>query len=128
MRFRDDKNGLISGLGGVILRSEDGGESWYYRTIDRKQGVYSIRAIPGRALAVGEKGLVRISEDDGESWREPIDGAFPTIFTFMRDIDFAPGGRTGLIVGQGGRVLRSLDAGHEWKQVLPKVEEEAEAS
>ena len=122
VRFRDDQRGLISGLGGVILRTEDGGKSWYYRTIDRKQGLYSIRAIPGRALAVGEKGLVRISEDGGNSWAEPGEGAFPTIYTFMRDIDFAPGDRMGLIVGQGGRVLKSIDAGHEWKQVLPEPE------
>jgi hypothetical protein len=118
VRFRDDQRGLISGLGGVILRTEDGGKSWYYRTIDRKQGLYSIQSIPGRAIAVGEKGLVRVSID-GKEWAPPSEGQFPTIYTFMRDIGFAPGGRMGLIVGQGGRVLRSVDAGHEWKQVFP---------
>jgi len=116
--FTDADHGLISGLGGVILQSTDGGKSWYYHSIDRKQGLYSVQAIPGRAIAVGEKGLVRISED-GKRWREPSEDQFPTIFTFMRDIDFAPGGRMGMIVGQGGRVLRSVDAGHEWKQIFP---------
>ncbi len=119
VRFRDSDNGLISGLGGVILRSDDGGKTWYYRTIERKQGLFSIRALPGRALAIGEKGLVRVSSDEGNTWRETSEGQFPTIYTFMRDIDFAPNGTTGLIVGQGGRVLRSTDAGHVWKQVLP---------
>jgi photosystem II stability/assembly factor-like uncharacterized protein len=43
----------------------------------------------------------------------------------MRDLDFAPGGRKGMIVGQGGRILRSVDSGYEWLQVLP-VENEME--
>ncbi len=119
IRFRDAQNGLISGLGGVILRSEDGGQSWLYKTIERKLGLYSVNSIPGRALAVGEKGLSRVSVDGGSTWTDPEEGDFPTIFTFMRDVGFAPSGRTGLIVGQGGRILRSTDAGHVWQTVLP---------
>ena len=30
VRFKDENSGLIAGLGGVILRSEDGGHSWSY--------------------------------------------------------------------------------------------------
>lgn len=127
VRFENANDGLISGLGGVILRTEDGGKSWFYRTIDRKQGLFSVRSVPGRSVTVGEKGLVRVSSDGGNTWQEPHKDAFPTIYTFMRDIDFAPGGRKGLIVGQGGRILRSVDSGYEWKQVLPK-ETSAETS
>jgi photosystem II stability/assembly factor-like uncharacterized protein len=119
VRFRDAQNGLISGLGGVILRSDDGGKSWNYRTIDRKQGLFSVAAVPGRALAVGEKGLIRVSTDGGNTWVEPAEGDFPAFYTFMRDLDFESTGRLGLIVGQGGRILRSSDAGHKWEQVLP---------
>jgi hypothetical protein len=119
VRFRDEKSGLIGGLGGVILRSEDGGRTWAYRTIEVKQALFSVASLEGRALAIGEKGLVRVSVDDGQSWREPDEQSFPSIFTFMRDIDFGPDGRVGFIVGQGGKILRSTDAGYEWKQVLP---------
>ena len=110
---------MISGLGGVILASNDGGQTWAYRKIDRKQGLFSVRSVPGRSIAIGEKGLLRVSTDGGTIWEEAQPGAMPSIFTFMRDLDFAPGGRTGVIVGQGGRILRSVDSGFEWKQVLP---------
>ncbi len=120
VRFSDDDNGLISGLGGVILQSEDGGETWAYRKIDRKQGLFSVRAVPDRAIAIGEKGLMRVSLDGGVTWGEPQDGAIPSIFTYMRDVDFGPDQRKGFIVGQGGRILRTEDAGYQWKQVLPK--------
>jgi photosystem II stability/assembly factor-like uncharacterized protein len=126
VRFENSEDGLISGLGGVILRTQDGGKSWFYHTIDRKQGLYAVRSVPGRSVAIGEKGLVRFSTDGGSTWEEPREDSFPTIYTFMRDIDFAPGGRRGLIVGQGGRILRTDDSGYEWKQVLP-VEETADS-
>ncbi|MBW2272310.1 MAG: hypothetical protein JRG96_03495 [Deltaproteobacteria bacterium] len=119
VHFRDEENGLIGGLGGVILRSDDGGKTWAYRTIERKQAFFSVASVEGRALAIGEKGLVRVSVDDGNVWREPDDNSFPSVYTFMRDLAFGPDGRVGFIVGQGGRILRSTDAGYEWEQVLP---------
>jgi len=126
VRFRDENNGLISGLGGVILRSGDGGRTWVYRKTDRKQAVFSVASVEGRAVAVGEKGLVRISTDEGDSWSPTPDGTFPTIFTYMRDVGFDDTGQVGFIVGQTGQVLRSVDAGFKWEQVLPPEEEEAE--
>jgi photosystem II stability/assembly factor-like uncharacterized protein len=125
VRFRDESNGLIAGLGGVVMRSADGGRSWAYSKIDRKMAVFSVASVPGRALAIGEKGLVRASLDDGASWGMTPDGSFPTIFTFMRDIDFERAGQVGFIVGQTGRILKTIDAGFAWRQVLPPPDEEA---
>jgi photosystem II stability/assembly factor-like uncharacterized protein len=117
--FRDAEHGLISGLGGVMLRSDDGGRAWRYVTTDRKQALFSVAAVDGRAIAVGEKGLVRISTDEGVTWKEPAPESFPTIFTFMRDVGFEHKQRIGFIVGQQGMVLRSRDGGKSWAQVLP---------
>jgi photosystem II stability/assembly factor-like uncharacterized protein len=117
--FQDDQNGLIAGLGGVILRSTDGGQSWVYHKIDRKQALFAARAVEGRAVAVGEKGLVRVSTDGGKTWTEPPAGTFPEVYTYMRDVEFDPQGRLGFIVGQRGQILRSTDAGFQWQQVLP---------
>jgi photosystem II stability/assembly factor-like uncharacterized protein len=120
--FADEENGLISGLGGVILRSSDGGRSWRYERIDRKQALFAVAASDGRAITVGEKGLVRISTDGGETWGPPDADAFPEVFTFMRDLGFAHDRRVGFIVGQQGTVLRSQDGGRLWTRVLPKGE------
>jgi photosystem II stability/assembly factor-like uncharacterized protein len=118
IRFKDDNNGFISGLGGVILSSTDGGRTWTYVTIDRKQALFSVAAVEDRAIAVGEKGLVRVST--GESgWAPPSPENFPTIFTFMRDVAFEHKQRVGMIVGQQGMVLRTTDGGRSWQQVLP---------
>ena len=123
VRFRDGENGLIAGLGGVVLRTVDGGRNWAYRKIDRKQALFSVGSVEGgRAVTVGEKGLIRVSTDSGYSWRSPSPDNVPEISTFMRDIAFAPSGRVGFIVGQSGRILRSNDAGIRWKTVLPPPE------
>jgi len=118
--FGDEQNGLISGLGGVILRSGDGGSSWRYERVDRKQALFSVAASDGRAIAVGEKGLVRVSTDGGASWEAPSPDSFPEVFTFMRDLGFEHNRRVGFIVGQQGTVLRSQDGGRTWARVLPK--------
>ncbi len=123
IRFRDEQFGLIAGLGGVILRSTDGGRTWSYSKIDRKQALFSAAPVDGRVIAVGEKGLVRISTDQGNSWVEPAPGTFPEVFTFMRDVAFEPTGRVGYIVGQSGQILRTTDAGYQWTQVLPAPEQ-----
>ncbi len=123
VRFRDTLNGLIAGLGGVVLQTEDGGRNWAYRKIDRKQALFSVGSVEGgRAVTVGEKGLVRFSTDNGNSWRGPGPGDLPEVFTFMRDVSFSPSGRVGFIVGQSGRILRSTDAGIQWRKVLPPGE------
>jgi hypothetical protein len=120
VRFGDAQQGLISGLGGVILRSEDGGQSWTYVETSRRQALFAVDTTEGRAIAVGEKGLVQYSVDQGRTWKPPGDEQFPPIFTFMRDLGFARSrSGAGFIVGQDGMVLRSKDAGHSWTQVLP---------
>lgn len=118
VRFRDSDFGLISGLGGLMLRSEDGGRSWAYTKTGRKQALFAVGIGADRAMAIGEKGFVLSSVDAGHSWTTP-DRGFPSIFTYMRDIGFSPNRSTGYIVGQTGMVLRSEDGGVTWNQVLP---------
>lgn len=118
IRFADAKTGYISGLGGVVLRSDDGGRVWRYENVGQKRALFSVQPFTdGRAIVVGEKGMVRMSDDAGKSWRDPRN--FPTLFTFMRDIDFTPDRIVGYVVGQRGLVLRSEDGGRSWRQVLP---------
>jgi hypothetical protein len=119
IHFSDDDNGLISGLGGVILRSQDGGRTWTYVDTGWKQAFYSVASTQERSVAVGEKGLIRYSTDGGSTWVSPPDASFPTIFTFMRDLGFDTAQRAGFIVGQVGMGLRSTDSGKHWTQVLP---------
>ncbi|UCE87736.1 MAG: hypothetical protein JSU66_08530, partial [Deltaproteobacteria bacterium] len=118
VRFRDEERGVVSSLGGLVLRSTDGGQTWEgVQASQVKQALFAVSLTPWRSIAIGEKGLVRTSVDDGASWGPPGDG-FPPIFTFMRDMDFAPESGVGFIVGQEGLVLRSNDGGETWEKVL----------
>ncbi len=119
VRFKDEDSGLISGLGGVLLKSEDGGLTWRYVETDRKQVFFAVEQADGRAVAVGETGLVRESRDGGETWAEPAASRFPQVFTFMRDLSFDRNRKTGFIVGQHGMILKTEDAGASWDWVLP---------
>ena len=119
VRFADQNEGWISGLGGVILRSHDSGRTWTYEKLGRVQAIFGIQPFSADvAIVVGEKGLIYGTEDGGKSWKQWP--GFPTIFTYMRGIAFAPGDRIGYIVGQRAMVLRSEDGGKTWTKVLPK--------
>lgn len=126
VRFANPNDGYIAGLGGVVLVSSDGGRNWEYRDTGLKQAIFSIFPLRDRVIAVGEKGFVRVSTDRGQTWSVPGKG-FPTIFTFMRDIWFAPDGQHGYIVGERGNVLQTEDAGTSWKSVLPPPEHQSAA-
>lgn len=126
VRFRDETNGMIAGLGGVVLSSQDGGKTWSYRKTDRTQAIFSVDSLPGRAVAVGEKGIVRTSTDEGDTWEALSSENFPTVHTYMRDVDFARSGKVGFIVGQTGQILRSSNAGIGWERVLPPPDRDQE--
>jgi photosystem II stability/assembly factor-like uncharacterized protein len=126
VRFGNEDEGYIAGLGGVVLVSKDGGRNWVYKDTGRKQAIFSLFPVDGRVIAVGEKGFVRVSTDGGETWSAPQSG-FPNIFTFMRDIWFAPDGQNGYIVGERGEVLHTSNAGQSWEKVLPPPDHRAAA-
>jgi photosystem II stability/assembly factor-like uncharacterized protein len=132
VKFRDSMNGLIAGLGGVILRSEDGGATWIYQDSNAEIGIYSVAQGGQAAWAVGEKGLHRRSEDGGLTWaRLAPDDEFQKRFEFfgyMRDIIF-PTDQRGWIVGRAGFVLRSSDGGGSWERIhlMPRDAEPASA-
>lgn len=120
VRFANQSDGLIAGLGGVILRSVDGGRTWRYAPTGRREALFSVAASDARSVAVGEKGVVQYSEDGGRRWAPPGESRFPPVFSFMRDLRFAPDdARVGFIVGGEGMVLRSRDGGDSWIRVLP---------
>jgi photosystem II stability/assembly factor-like uncharacterized protein len=119
VRFSGERDGLIAGLGGVVLRSLDGGRHWSYAATDLRRSFFSIARAADRFVAVGEKGLIRSSSDGGKTWTAPAVGDFPAVFSFLRDLDFDGAGKVGYIVGRGGMILRSDDAGRRWRSVLP---------
>ncbi len=67
--FVDSNHGWLGGMGGIILASTDGGQSW----IEQNSGINStIEAIdffsPLIGVAIGEKGLILITQNGGVNW------------------------------------------------------------
>ena len=120
IKFSDADNGLVAGLGGVILQSADGGLTWAYRDSGSEQGLYAIDRGAQTMWVVGEKGLHRRSPDGGLTWeRLPREDSFQERFKFygfMRDLLFATPER-GWIVGHSGFVARSSDGGVSWEKL-----------
>jgi photosystem II stability/assembly factor-like uncharacterized protein len=132
VKFKDPDHGLITGLGGVALVSEDGGRNWEYLQTGSKQAMFAGAFGDKHLIAVGEKGLRRISTDDGKTWNRLKDvdgkdadgvGRFPKDkHGYFRDVTCATP-EICWMVGQGGNVLRSTDGGQDWYEMLPHAEQ-----
>jgi len=127
VKFKDPQNGLITGLGGVLLTTSDGGRTWTYLPSGSKQALFAGAFAASRLITVGEKGQRRLSKDGGQTWLklgdEAGEGRFPADkHGYFRDVTCGTPSVCWM-VGAGGNVIRSTDAGENWFEILPKPEE-----
>src|SRR5262249_12551325 len=85
-----------------------------------------------KLIAVGEKGLRRVSLDGGSTWQKLGDdggyGRFPKEkHGYFRDLTCGTP-TVWWVVGPGGNVLRSTDAGTSWFEMLPNPEKATPAT
>ncbi len=116
--FPDSKGGWAFGLDGVILKTQDG-ERW---EITHKNGatpkyatdhhLFAAAHFDGRLWVVGERGTVIVSQLGKENWQSAEIRPPPVS---LNGIDFGGGG-FGLIVGNRGLILRTLDGGKRWQR------------
>jgi photosystem II stability/assembly factor-like uncharacterized protein len=115
LKMRDVTTGLAVGRDGVVLRTDDGGRHWRHADAFSTHDLLDLGFGRRRDVAVGAQGGLWVSGDDGRSWsRSEADPSAP-FFESLRAVDFSEAGEFGLIVGSGGRVLRSLDGGASWE-------------
>jgi len=127
VKFKDPQNGMITGLGGVVLTSSDGGRTWNYIPSGSKQALFAGAFAESRLITVGEKGQRRLSKDGGQTWvklgDEEGEGRFPADkHGYFRDVTCGTPSVCWM-VGAGGNVIRSTDAGENWFEMLPKPEQ-----
>lgn len=110
--FANDKVGYVVGVFNLILRTEDGGQSWtpFQDRTDNPRGFHlNAIASTGDALYIaGEQGLLLKWDDNTQRFAAvptPYQGSF-----------FGVLGKPGevLVYGLRGTVLRSTDGGHDW--------------
>src|SRR5690554_3861150 len=116
--FENDQHGFVVGAYGMILRTQDGGNSWsdWAPKIQNAQNFHlnSITRVTGGALViVGEAGQIHVSVDNGTTWERresPYEGSlFGVIGTGqVNEI---------LAFGLRGNMLFSTDLGKSWRMV-----------
>lgn len=137
--FTDDKHGWAVGHAEMILRTEDGGDSWQrvHFAPEIQQPLLDVWFADGeRGLAIGAYGVIYASADGGRVWSqmrfepESLPGAEPVPveeddmeaevdlgFEFhLNAIARGPGQR--LYIGaEAGRIFRSDDDGATWREL-----------
>lgn len=119
----DDNVVWVSGSGGTVGRSTDGGKTWKWTVVKgfEKRDFRDIEAFsPTKAfvIAVDTPAYILKTIDGGETWKQVYRNA--TAGMFLDAMEFW-NEQSGIVVGDpiGGRlfVLRTFDEGESWKEV-----------
>ncbi len=110
--FQDKLTGWITGMDGVILKTEDQGRNWRKIESGTDNPLYSLEIIGSKAWAVGNKGVYIMSNDGGKTWQQMQD-AIKTKF-WLREVSFCDE-KNGVIVGAMGTVAVTEDGGLTWE-------------
>ena len=117
--FPNPREGWAFGLDGTILKTQNG-ESWDLAGKNpaasagvTRHHLFGAARFDGRIWAVGERGTVIASRTGMGDWEKvPV----PSPPASLNSIEFAPDG-FGLIVGNRGLILRTLDRGGSWHRL-----------
>lgn len=113
--------GWAVGHNGVILHSKDGGSSWSVQHADRdadseKAGAPLLGvwfADPSNGIAVGSYGYLLSTADGGATWTDHSAAVDNPDGLHLNAVKGLPGGAV-FIVGEQGKLFRSLDNGMTW--------------
>ncbi|OGI42460.1 MAG: hypothetical protein A2V92_00155 [Candidatus Muproteobacteria bacterium RBG_16_65_31] len=114
--FHDARHGWAVGHDAVILRTQDGGETWaLVHSAPREEkpllDVWFASADSG--IAVGAYGLAYATQDGGRSWR-PLKVLADDMH--LNALARGSGGRL-YIAGEAGTLARSTDGGRSWSRL-----------
>ncbi|GAB2458181.1 YCF48-related protein [Comamonas humi] len=120
--FVDEKAGWAVGHWGVVLKTEDGGETWTLQqsTSETDQPLFSVYfRTPTEGIAVGLWSLMLRTEDGGKTWNKVELPAAPgkkradqNLFRIFADAQQAL-----YVAGERGALLRSADGGRHWDAI-----------
>jgi photosystem II stability/assembly factor-like uncharacterized protein len=117
--FPKPQTGFAFGLDGVVLKTLDGA-SWQIvrRRADASSPtganhLFAAAQAYDRLWAVGERGTLLVADLDGQTWRS-FNADIPRFS--LNAIAFGKDG-FGIVVGNRGVVLRTLDGGKTWQRV-----------
>jgi len=115
LSFVDEKNGWAAGHGGVILHTEDGGNTWRIQRESSPENnpLFDIQFLsPSVGYACGAYDTFLKTTDGGETWTLTSPGS-DNIYNGLAFLDE----ETGYLVGEFGTVLRTRDGGDSWEKL-----------
>ncbi len=122
----DGRTGFAVGQGGIILKTTDGGATWTKQDSGTESYLFSLAAItPEHLIAVGDRSSIVETQDGGATWKhrtyeskdsgmtaeEEMVAQEPSFY----DVQFVDQ-KTGWIVGEFGKILKTEDGGQSWKE------------
>lgn len=116
IEFIDADNGILAANEGNMYRTSDGGESWELTPLFVEMFMTDVFMLDRRnAIAVGGniigQNIVFRSTDGGVSWTR---GQAPELTAVFNGVWFTDS-LNGWLVADGGYILRTTDAGHNWE-------------
>ena len=104
----EGEQGIAVGDAGVVLQSEDGGDSWQRQPAFTQSALLDVNCGAGPQLIVGQEGL--IFRRDGDDFTKLDSGSDQRLLAVA-----ANGQGLAIAVGGFGTVLRSTDGGDSWE-------------
>lgn len=120
VQFIDKQRGFAAGHDGVVLGTQDGGETWALlrATPGMEQPILSFHFDgPEHGIAVGLYGWMIETHDGGRSWAERHVGSGEDADRHLFHV-FASIDGTLLIAGEAGTLYRSADGGANWDTIV----------
>ncbi|RJQ43935.1 MAG: hypothetical protein C4534_07425 [Gaiellales bacterium] len=108
--FADANTGIVSGWGGRLLRTVDGGATWVQTKTGTEADLNSVAFLDGSvAVAVGAGGKMLRTTDAGMTWKELESPTGETLNQVVR-----AGNSLAIAAGWNGTILTSADKGVTW--------------
>ena len=114
--FPTTETGYAVGHDAVILKTEDGGQSWnkVYSDLELEKPLMDVWFRDADyGIAVGAYGLILRTRDGGKNWEDLYDAVENEDEFHYNAI--APLGEGLMIVGEAGTLYRSMDQGESWE-------------
>jgi len=114
--FASDRNGFMVGDYGIVLATDNGGQTWTLLRAGNLPPIFSVSFVDRReGWAAGQNGLLLHTTDGGLNWKQidiPTNASLYKIYL---------SGEHGFIVGNQATILQTCNSGKAWTKVDLKI-------
>jgi len=112
--FISQTNGWITGSGGTILHTADGGTTWDFQETGVNETLNAVHFTDdGNGWACGEKGTILSTANNGKTWRRRRNPGRAKVQ--WHSVFFLTSAK-GWLCGTGGEILYTQDSGRTWRR------------